>query len=254
MRYMIMHKTNAHWEAGAKPTPELIQRVGGMVGELQRSGVLVAGEGLGPSSQGARVRPAKGDRAVTPGPFGGEGSLPARYAMFRAATVDQAADMAARFGRIFGDVVVDVRPVNEAWDLGFAPKPEGLATRRYMAVVNADPASEAGAPLSPEQKSALKAFADELAGMGAFLGMEHFEPSAKGKRLRPPAGPAGSGAPASKAKCLVLDGPFSETKELIGGFVTVEAPTMEDAIHWARKYVEAVDVEEVDVRGLAGAP
>ncbi len=55
MRYMIMHRTDARWEAGAKPGPELIRRVGALVGELAGSGVLVAGEGLGPSSQGARV-------------------------------------------------------------------------------------------------------------------------------------------------------------------------------------------------------
>src|SRR5687768_5271782 len=109
MRYMIMHKTDAHWEGGAKPTPELIQRVGGMVGDLVKSGVLVAGEGLAPSSQGARVTLAEGKASVAPGPFGGAGALPARYALFRAGSVEQAADYAGRFGRIFGDVTVDVR-------------------------------------------------------------------------------------------------------------------------------------------------
>ena len=43
MRYMIMHKTNAHYEAGGKPPPELIQRVGGMVGELIAAGILKGG-------------------------------------------------------------------------------------------------------------------------------------------------------------------------------------------------------------------
>jgi hypothetical protein len=112
-----------------------------------------------------------------------------------------------------------------------------------MAVVNANAASEAGAPLSAEQKSALTAFSDELSATGGFIGMEHFESSAKGKRLRPPAG--------AKGKRVVLDGPFSETKELIGGFVIVEVRSIEEAVRWAHKYVKVVDVEEVDVRGLA---
>jgi hypothetical protein len=236
---MIMHKTSDKWEAGAKPDMDVIQRVGGMIGEMQRAGVLKGGDGLGPSAQGARVRLEQGNPTVTPGPFSGEGALPARYAMFRAGSVEQAADIAAGFGRIFGDVTVDVRPVNEAWDLGFAPKPPGLTTRRYMAVVNAS--GNEGAPLSPTQKSALQAFSEGL-GAGAYLGMEHFEPSAKGKRLRPAAG----------AKHVIMDGPFSETKELIGGFVIVEVPALEDALPWARKYIECVETEEVDVRGLEG--
>lgn len=241
MRYMIMHKTDAHWEGGAKPSPQLIQRVGGMVGDLVKAGVLVAGEGLGPSSEGARVTLSQGKATVAPGPFAGEDALPARYAILRAETVAQAAEHAGRFGRIFGDVVVDVRPVNEAWDLGFAPKPPGLTTRRYMAVVNADAASEGGAPLDPDRKAALAAYAEELGRSGALLGMEHFEPSAKGKRLRKP-GP--------KLKHAVVDGPFSETKELLGGFVTVEVPTLEEAVRLAWKYLEAVETDEVDVRGI----
>jgi hypothetical protein len=239
---MIMHKTNAHYEAGGKPSPELIQRVGGMVGELIGSGVLKGGDGLGPSAQGARISLAGGRTQVRQGPFDGEGALPARYAMYRAASVEQAADLAARFGRIFGEVTVDVRPVNEAWDLGFAPKPEGLTTRRYMAVVNADAASEAGMALNAEQRAALKAFAEDLERAGAFLGMECFEPSRRGKRLR---------ASRHKANAPVLDGPFTETKELIGGFVLVEVPSIEEAAAWARKYIDVVDTEEVDVRGLA---
>ena len=242
MRYMIMHKTSAHWEAGAKPTPELIQRVGGMIGGMISAGIMVAGEGLGPSSQGVRVRIKDGRPGFEPGPFSGIDAVPARYALFRAATVEVAGGIAARFGGIFGDVVVDVRPVNEAWDLGFAPKPEGLKTRRYMATVNTDAASEIGAPLKPAQISALAAFTGELKNADAFLALEHFQPTAKGKRLRLPAD--------GKGKHVVRDGPFTESKELIGGFATVEVPSIGDAVHWAGVYAAAVDVEEIDVRGL----
>jgi hypothetical protein len=245
MRYMIMHKTNRFYEDGGMPPAELIQRVGAMVGELIAAGILKAGDGLGPSSQGARIRLAAGRAQVTPGPFDGEGALPARYAMFRAASLQEAAERAARFGRIFGDVTVDVRPVNEAWDLGFAPKPEGLTTRRYMAVAQADAASESGAEPTAGQREALQAFADDLGRADAYLGMERFEPSRSGKRVR---------ASEGKRKIAVLDGPFTETKELIGGFVIVEVPKIEEAVAWARKYLENVDTVEVDVRGLADPP
>lgn len=252
---MIMHKTNAHWEAGAKPTPELIQRVGGMIGEMAKAGVLLAGEGLGPSSEGARVRLKQGKAEVARGPFDGEGALPARSALFRSGTLEEAADAAGRFGRIFGDVVVDVRPVNEPWDLGFAPRPEGLTTRRYMAVVHADAASEAGTTPDAGQRNALRAFKEDLDRSGAFQALHAYEPSAKGRRLRK--GAAAKGELAKNApgapKHVVLDGPFSETKELIGGFVIVEAPSLDAALDWARMYLDAVETDEVDVRGLAEA-
>ena len=45
MRFMIMHKTNAHWESGAIPSPDLIARVGTMFGELQKAGMLLGAEG-----------------------------------------------------------------------------------------------------------------------------------------------------------------------------------------------------------------
>ena len=248
MLYMVMHKADDASEAGEKPTPELMMRVGEMVGTLARSGVLVAGEGLGPSAEGARVRVAGGRATVERGPFRGD-ALPSRYAIFRAADVDEAADLAGRFGRTFGDVVVDVRHVNEPWDLGFGEKPAGLATRRYMAVVNADAASEAGAVLRPEQEAALATFAAELRGADALIEIGALEPSAKSRRLHPRAGAAGDEG--RQAKPLVLDGPFAETKELIGGFVLVDVPTIDDAVAIALDYADAVPVEEMDVRGVA---
>jgi hypothetical protein len=52
-----MHKTNAHWESGAIPGPELIARVGTLLGEMAQAGVLRGAEGLRASSEGVRGRP-----------------------------------------------------------------------------------------------------------------------------------------------------------------------------------------------------
>jgi hypothetical protein len=114
-----------------------------------------------------------------------------------------------------------------------------------MAAVTADAASEAGAALRPEQQAAMRAFAEELGRTGEFLGMEGFEPSRSGKRLR---------AAVGKGKTALLDGPFAETKELIGGFVIVETPSIEEALGWAERYIGVVDTQEVDVRGIVDAP
>ena len=76
MRFIIMHKTGAHWESGAIPGPELIARVGRLLGELAKAHVLLAGEGLRPSSEGVRLRFAAGARTVIHGPFEGDNELP----------------------------------------------------------------------------------------------------------------------------------------------------------------------------------
>ena len=55
-RFIVMHKTNAHWEAGAIPSASLIARVGALLGELAQAGSLGGAEGLRPSSEGVRLR------------------------------------------------------------------------------------------------------------------------------------------------------------------------------------------------------
>jgi len=84
MRFMIMHRTNAHWESGAIPSPTLMARVGALIGELAQSGALVAAEGLRASSEGARLRVAGGTRTVVNGPFDGGNTLPAGFSIVRA--------------------------------------------------------------------------------------------------------------------------------------------------------------------------
>jgi hypothetical protein len=67
MRFMIMHTTNAHWESGAVPTPELFARVGQLIGDLLKANALLAGEGLRPSAEGVRLQFANGQRTITDG-------------------------------------------------------------------------------------------------------------------------------------------------------------------------------------------
>lgn len=145
MRFMIMHKTNARWEAGEVPTPELVARVGAMLGGLARAGVLLAAEGLRASREGVRLRFSKGVRTIVPRPFAGENELPAGFTILRTASLDEAVEWATRVGAALGDVEIDIRPVTEPWDIGVAPKPDPLETRRYMALRKATLATEGGA-------------------------------------------------------------------------------------------------------------
>lgn len=152
MRFIIMHKTNAHWEGGALPDQELIERVGGLLGELGNAGVLAAAEGLRPSSEGVRLRFAGGERTINPGPFDRGNELAAGFSILHAASLDNAIEWATRQAAILGDVEIDIRPVTEPWDIGMAPRP-AEATRRYMVLRKATAATEAGVAPSNEARS-----------------------------------------------------------------------------------------------------
>lgn len=239
MRFIIMHKTNAHWEAGAKPGADLMARVGRMLGGLAQAGVRVAGEGLRPSSEGVRLRFAGGERTITPGPFERGNELPAGFSILRAASIDEAVEWATRQAGILGDVEIDIRPVTEPWDIGMAPRPPEISTRRYMVLRKATPATEAGESLSSAARTQLAGLIEETTRTGAHLGTQTMGPSRRGRRCTN-----------TKDGVAFFDGPFAETKELIAGFVIVEAASLDAAARLACQYIEAVGAEEVDVREL----
>ena len=239
MRFIIMHKTNADWEAGAIPSPALIERVGMLIGDLAKAKVLLGAEGLRPSSQGVRLRFSGGTRTASEGPFKGDNELPAGFTILRVESVDQAIEWASRQAAALGDVEIDIRPVTEAWDIGMMPKPDDTTTVRYMVLRKATPASEAGVPLTPKQQAELTRLLDETKRTGMHLATESLGPSARGRRYKN-----------SRDGIRVTDGPFTESKELIAGYVMVSAESIDDAARWARRYIDVVGAFEVDLREL----
>jgi hypothetical protein len=239
MRFIIMHKTNAHWEAGAIPSAELVARVAGLLRDLQRDGVLLAGEGLRASSEGVRIRIAGGVRTMTNGPFENGNELPAGFSILRARSLDEAIEWAVREGEILGDVEIDIRPVIEAWDIGMAPKPTSPPPRRYIVLRKATAATEAGAAPSVSQRTKLSQMIEETTRAGLHLATEHMRPSARGRRFKN-----------SRDGVTFFDGPFVESKELIAGYVIVSVASLDEAGRWASRYIDVVEAEEVDVREL----
>jgi hypothetical protein len=239
MRFIIMHKTNAHWESGATPGPELIARVGTLLGNLAQTGRLLGAEGLRATSQGVRVLFKQGTRTVINGPFEGENELPAGFSILRASSIEDAIDWAARQAAELGDVEIDIRPVTEPWDIGMGPRPAGVTTRRYMVLRKATAATETGAEASSARRAALAHSIEDTTHPGTALITETMRPSARGRRYKN-----------SRNGVVVMDGPFAETKELIAGYVVVSAESLEDAGRLALQYIEAVGADEVDVREL----
>jgi hypothetical protein len=239
MRFVIMHKTNAHWEAGETPSPELIARVGSLLGRLANAGVLLDAEGLRPSSEGVRLTFSAGTRTVVTGPFNGGNELPAGFSILRAQSIEDAIEWASRQAEVLGDGEVDIRPVTEPWDIGVGSRPADVTTRRYMVLRKATAATEAGVAPPSAQRAELSHLIEETTRTGVHLVTVTLRPSARGRRYKN----SPNGIP-------VIDGPFTESKELIAGYVVVSSESLEDADGLARQYLGAVEADEVDVREL----
>jgi hypothetical protein len=95
---------------------------------------------------------------------------------------------------------------------------------RFMVIVKADKKTEAGVLPSTELLTAMGKFNEELVKAGVMLAAEGLHPSSKGKRVR-----------FSGGKHTVIDGPFTESKELIGGFWLWQVRSMEEAIEWLKR-------------------
>jgi hypothetical protein len=236
MKFMIMHATDARWEAGQTPSRELIANVGALLREMAGQVALHGAEGLRASSLGVRVRLADGRPTVIPGPYAGENELPAGFAVVRVETLDEAIGWATRYAEVKGDLEIDVRPVTEPWDIGMMPKPAGLETTRYMLLRKADRETESGRQTAKQQK-ALRSLMDDMSAAGVLVTSETLAPSAKGRRYK-----------LSDGRRSVTDGPFTESKELIAGYVIIGVGSLQDAERWALRYRDVVESPTVDVR------
>ena len=100
-------------------------------------------------------------------------------------------------------------------------------TTRYMVMLQSDRQSESGALPSPETLAAMGALMDELAQSGALLGGEGLKPSKTGARVK-----------LAGDKRTVIDGPFTETKELIAGYLLIQTKALAEAVAFARRWLE----------------
>jgi hypothetical protein len=127
MRFMLIVKANADSEAGVMPSEELLTAMGQYNEELVRAGVLLAGEGLHPSSRGARVRFSGNQRTVIDGPFSETKELIAGFWLIQVKSKEEAIEWVKRVPNPTGtdaETEIEIRQVFEAEDFGAEFTPE----------------------------------------------------------------------------------------------------------------------------------
>jgi hypothetical protein len=123
MRFMVLVKANKDSEAGVMPSQELLTEMGKFNEELVKAGVMLAGEGLQPSSKGARVKFSGNKRTVTDGPFAETKELVAGYWLWQVRSKEEAIEWLKRAPFRDGELV-EIRQVFEAEDFGPEFTPE----------------------------------------------------------------------------------------------------------------------------------
>ena len=125
MRFMVMVKADKNTEAGALPDEKLLTAMGKYNEELVKAGVMQAGEGLQPSSKGARVKFSGDKRTVTNGPFPEAKDLVAGFWIFNVKLKDEAIEWVKRCPNPTGaEGEIEIRQIFEAEDFGPALTPE----------------------------------------------------------------------------------------------------------------------------------
>lgn len=138
MRFMILLKADKDTEAGVMPSQQLLADMGKFNEELIQAGVMQAGEGLQPSSKGARVRFAGGKVSVTEGPFANSGELLAGFWIWKVNSKQEAIDWVRKvpMPMASGVAEIEIRQIFDAEDFGaeFTPELRAQEERQRAAI------------------------------------------------------------------------------------------------------------------------
>ena len=266
MRFMMIIKSNAKSEAGILPDEKLLTAMGQYNEELVKAGVLLAGDGLQPSSKGSRVRISGKNVSVVDGPFAETKELVAGFWIIQVKSKQEAVEWAKRVPGTDGEIEVrqifelDDFPVDatetpggwrtqeQAFRDATNPKAASPAapkrkpgTTRFMIIHKGSKESEAGLMPTEKELSEMGALIEAQVQAGALLAADGLQPSSKGTRVR-----------AVGSERIVIDGPFTETKELLAGFSIIQVKSKDEAIAFAKRCIqvlpEGVTEGEIEVR------
>ena len=264
MRFMMLLKSDANAEAGVVPDEKLLTEMGNYNQAMVDARVMVGGEGLHPSSRGARIRIERGKTTVTDGPFAEAKEVVAGYFLMQTSSKAEAIAWAKRLpgGDAQGEGHIELRQLYETEDFEVDPaeQPGGWRDRetamreappaagpekgrRYISFLKADRNTESEMKPSEKLLSEMGGLVQEMAEKGVLISGDGLRASSHGARLT-----------FKNGKVTVTDGPFVETKELIAGFSMYRAKTKAEAIEWARRCLQihidgtGIEAGEIEVR------
>lgn len=108
---------------------------------------------------------------------------------------------------------------------------------RILGLLRADAESEAGTPPSPELIARMGSFIEEVQRAGVLLATDGLKPSVMGKRVR-----------LADGKLTVLDGPFTESKELVASYALFQVNSMDEAVEWTARFLNVIGEGECELR------
>ena len=134
MRFMIIIKADKNSEAGVMPSEALLTAMGNYNEELVKAGIMLAGEGLHPSSKGARIKFNGSKRTVVDGPFAETKELVAGFWLWQCKSMEEAIEWVKRCPNPFehGESEIEIRRVFEAEDFGDEFTPEARAQEERL--------------------------------------------------------------------------------------------------------------------------
>ena len=110
---------------------------------------------------------------------------------------------------------------------------------KILGLLKADADSEAGAPPTQELIERMGTFIEEVVQAGILLSTDGLTPSSQGKRVK-----------YAHGKATVVDGPFTESKELVASYALFQVKDWDDAIHWSTRFLEVLGGGEVELRPI----
>jgi hypothetical protein len=110
---------------------------------------------------------------------------------------------------------------------------------QIMGLLRADKESEAGAPPDMDLMMRMGTFVEEMTKAGVLLNTNGLHPSAKGKRIK-----------LADGKVTIIDGPFTESKELVASYAIFQVQSMDEAVMWGKRFLECLGKGEVELRPI----